>query len=140
MEDIFKQNMDIVINKIKIGRNKLMMDYIEYQWIDKNLYLIYNKPSIVNSIGEHKPIKILALEYPRIINVENFYMRLLRFGKPNYLDYITYADYYHHYVCDKCDVSKTGYRYKCLECFEVDLCNECYIQVKNYCINSTEFV
>jgi hypothetical protein len=131
MEDIFKQNMDIVINQIKKGGNKLMMDYYEYYWINKSLYISYIKPSIIiNNTVVHKPIRILALEYPRIINVENFYMRLLRFGKQDYLNYLTYADYYHHYVCDNCDISKTGYRYKCLHCFEVDLCNECYIKNK----------
>jgi hypothetical protein len=125
MDEIFKKNMDIVIKKIKKGGNKIMMDYYEYYWINKSLYIAYIKPSIVNNTGEHRPTKLLALEYPRI-NVENFYMRLLRFGKQNYLDYISYADYYHHYVCDKCDINKTGYRYKCVYCFEVDLCSECY--------------
>lgn len=134
MDEIFKKNMDIVIKEIQIGGNKLMMNYYEYQWINKNLYIALIKPSIVNNLGEHKSIRILVLEYPRVINVENLCMRLLRFGKQNYLDYLSYTDYYHHFVCDKCENSKTGNRYKCLYCFEVDLCNKCYLD-NNKCIS-----
>lgn len=130
MDEIFKKIMNIVIKKIKKGGNKIMLDYLEYQWINRNLYITYFKPIQNNYTNGHKPIKYIALEEEIIGNVENFYMRLLRFGKPNYLDYITYVNYYHNYVCDKCNINKIGYRYKCLHCFEIDLCNNCYINNK----------
>ena len=83
--------------------------------INNDIYIAYYRPSIVDYNFNHKLIRHQYFKSENINNIEEIYMKLLRFGKTNYLDYITYLKYYGNYVCDLCDINKQGNRYKCIK-------------------------
>jgi hypothetical protein len=59
------------------------------------------------------------------IAFENAARRLV--GKKDYLNYTTYIDYYDEFCCDICDNDGlNGQRFKCIKCFEIDICRDCY--------------
>jgi hypothetical protein len=124
----YKENMDKVLNIIKKGGIVQMIDYMDYQYNEDDLVINYYKPSILDyriySKNYHKLYRQLIITNYK--NNADMYMRLLRFGKQNYLDYITYISYYAYYVCDICKQNKRGNRIKCMYCFEIDICNDCY--------------
>jgi len=134
MNENIKKNMDLIIKRIKKGGIKIMNDYMVFERDNNDIYIAYYKPSIVDYNFNHKLIRHQYFKSENINNIEEIYMKLLRFGKTNYLDYVTYLKYYEKYVCDLCDIDKQGNRYKCVNCFEVDLCNDCYD--KNKCCPS----
>ena len=40
-------------------------------------------------------------------------------------------------TCNGCDVTLSGRRYRCLDCLDVDLCNDCYTSEYEIVSNST---
>jgi hypothetical protein len=137
MKDIYKENMDKIIKQIQRSGIKNMMDYIEFEYFEDILLISFYKPSIlsysIHNRTKHKLIRQLMFENYNSKYTQNCYARLLRFGKKDYLNYITYIAYYDKYICDNCNNSLKGDRMKCVKCFEVDLCYDCYKKINKRC-------
>lgn len=98
--------------------------------IKQNSY-IYEFEGDTLKISKNFDLYLYPIEwmFDNILTKENTnrFSKLLRFGKKNYLEYYDCIDYYHFFLCDICGTKDLfGYRYKCIFCFEIDICKSCY--------------
>jgi hypothetical protein len=131
----YKQRMDLIIEQIKRSGIKNMTDYFEFEYIGDDMQVSYYKPATrqyTTKIG-HKIIRQITFENTKTAEGIDCYSRLFRFGKSDYLNYVTYLAYYNDFVCDRCDNNFQGNRYKCIKCFDVDLCYKCHFITKKKC-------
>jgi hypothetical protein len=132
MIDNYKDYFKKVINQINKLGIKNMMNYFEFKYNENNLHICYYRPSVYNKDEFHAD-KIMIFKNLNSLEGIRCFSRLLRFGKKDYLNYTTYLTYYNDYVCDKCNIDFKGKRFKCINCFEVDLCYNCYNLNKKRC-------
>jgi len=114
-----RKNMDLVIKQLQYRSTNHILKFYKYEFIENDLCITYFES---NTQGRYILFKdILSKE-----GIER-YSKLYRFGKEDYLNYTTYIEYYDEFSCDICDDDGlTGQRFKCIKCFEIDICHDCY--------------